>query len=130
MPRLTRIYRIQWWCSLFSVLEWKYPFWTNLVHKFKIVSLSSNLVSRLIRICRIQWWCSLFLFSSGNTLFYCQFKLKWVILVDKAIFVGLISWFMTFSAIALAGHKWKSQAMNIYNALQNRLVVIISSVAV
>ena len=40
----------------FSVLDWKYPFWANLVQKFEIVSLSQNLVLRLIWICSIQWW--------------------------------------------------------------------------
>ena len=46
----------------FSIFDWKYPFWVNLVQKFKIVSLSGNLVPRLIWICRIQWWYSPFLF--------------------------------------------------------------------
>ena len=32
----------------FSIFDWKYPFWVNLVQKFKIVSLSGNLVPRLI----------------------------------------------------------------------------------
>ena len=54
----------------FSVLDWKYPFWANLVQKIKIVSLSWNLRIRLIGICRIQWWCSLFLFTTGNTFFW------------------------------------------------------------
>ena len=39
----------------FSVLDWKYPSWANLVQKIKIISLTWNLVSWLIRICRIQW---------------------------------------------------------------------------
>ena len=47
----------------------KTHFWTNLVQKIKIVSLSWNLVRRLIRICRVEWWHSLFLFLTGNTLF-------------------------------------------------------------
>ena len=50
-----------------SVLDWKYPFWVNLIQKMKIVSLSWNLVPILIQICIIQWWCSLFLFSTRNT---------------------------------------------------------------
>ena len=37
-------------------LEQKYPFWVNLIKKFKIVSLSWNLVSRLFQICKIWWW--------------------------------------------------------------------------
>ena len=44
----------------------KYPFWTNLVQKVKIISLSWNLVPTLIRICWIQWRCSLFSFSNRN----------------------------------------------------------------
>ena len=46
-----RIYRV---CSFCSDLDWKYPFWANLVQKMKIVRLSWNLVPRLIWICRIQ----------------------------------------------------------------------------
>ena len=41
-------------CSFCSDLDWKYPFWANLVQKMKIVRLSWNLVPRLIWICRIQ----------------------------------------------------------------------------
>ena len=54
---------------MFSVLDWKYHFWTNLVQKIKIVSLSWTLASRLIWVSRIQWWFSLFLFYTRNTLF-------------------------------------------------------------
>ena len=53
----------------FSVSEWKYPVWANLVQKIKIISLSWNLVPTVIRICRVQWWCPLFLFLIRNTLF-------------------------------------------------------------
>ena len=58
VPRLIRISRIQWHCSLF-VLNGKHLFGANLVQKIKTVNLRWNLVSRLIRIGRIQWWCSL-----------------------------------------------------------------------
>ena len=51
----------------FSVLDWKYLFWTNWVSKFKIVSLSWNLVPTRIWVCSIQW-CSLLLFLTINTL--------------------------------------------------------------
>ena len=67
VARLIRIYRIQWYCSLFFVFEWKYPFWANTVQKIKIVTLSWNLVPTIIRTCRIQWWCSFFLFLIRNT---------------------------------------------------------------
>ena len=39
---------------VFSVLDRKYPFWASFVPKFKIVSITWNLVPRLIRICRSQ----------------------------------------------------------------------------
>ena len=52
----------------FSVSEWKYPFWANLVQKIKIISWCWNLVPWLIQICRIQWWCCFFLFLIRNTL--------------------------------------------------------------
>ena len=35
VPRLIRICRIQWWFFIISVLDWKQPFWTNLVQKSK-----------------------------------------------------------------------------------------------
>ena len=44
----------------FFVWGWKYPFWTNLIQKIKVISLSWNLILRLIQIWRIQWWCSFF----------------------------------------------------------------------
>ena len=93
VPRLIQACRIQLWCSLVgqiwskriqicnlnihysmvmftsTVVNQKYPFWTNLFQKLKIVCLSRNLVPRLIQICRIQWRCSRFLFSTGNTFF-------------------------------------------------------------
>ena len=66
------------------VLDWKYHFWTNMVQKIKIVSLSWNLGPLLIRICTIQWLCSLFCFRPqtpflgkfGPKSKSCQFKLK------------------------------------------------------
>ena len=39
--------------TAYSVSDWKYPFWVNLVQKLKIVCLSCNLVLRLIQIRRI-----------------------------------------------------------------------------
>ena len=51
---------------IFSVFDQKNPFWTNLVKKVKIVSLSWNFLQRLIWISRIQWWCSIFLFLTIN----------------------------------------------------------------
>ena len=52
----------------FSV-DWEYPFWVNLVPKFKIACLKWNWVPTVIQIYRIQWCYSLFLFLTRNTLF-------------------------------------------------------------
>ena len=65
VPRLIRIYRIQWWSSLFF-FDRKYTFWASLVQKIKIVSWRWNLAPRLIQIRKIQWCCSLFAFSSSK----------------------------------------------------------------
>ena len=54
---------------IFSILDWKYPFWVNLAQKLKIVCLQWNSNPRLIRICWVRWWRSLFLFWTTNTLF-------------------------------------------------------------
>ena len=69
----------------FFVLEWKYPFWANLVQKIKIASLSWNLAPTLIRICRIQWWCLFFLCFIGNTLFGQVWPKKSKLLVEVKI---------------------------------------------
>ena len=67
IPRLIRMCRIQWLCSLFLFLTGNTLFQPNLVQMINIVSLRRNLIPRLIRICRVQW-CSVFLCSPGNTL--------------------------------------------------------------
>ena len=92
VPRLIQISRIECWSCLFSTLDRKQPYWTNLVKKSEIANLSWNLVPWLIRICRIQWWCSFFLLYTENTLLStfgptnqnCQFKLN---LVTAIIFI-------------------------------------------
>ena len=71
----------------FSIFDWKYPLWSNLIQKFKIVSLSWNLVPRLIRICRIQWWCSLLYFRSEN-LFFGKFRPK----IQNFLKLNLVPW--------------------------------------
>ena len=53
---------------IFSDLDWKHPFWVNLVQKVNIASLSWNLLTGLIQICWSHQWCSLFQLSMGNTL--------------------------------------------------------------
>ena len=57
VPRLIRICRIQWCCSLSLVWTQNTLFRQLCSKKSKFVSLSWNLVPWLIRICRIQWWC-------------------------------------------------------------------------
>ena len=76
--RLTRMFRAQWWCSLFSVFDQKYPvIWVRrliricrvlsqfdpkneIVEMWNFKTKSWNLVRRLIQIGRIQWCRSLF----------------------------------------------------------------------
>ena len=81
----------------FSVSDWKFLFWANLVKKIKIVGLSWNLVSRLIRICRIQWGCQFFYFRP-ETHFLSKFgpknqncQLSWN-LVPRLIRICKIQW--------------------------------------
>ena len=69
VPRLIKICRIQWWCSVLLISSGNTLFWVNLVQKLKVVSLSWNLVSTLISICRTQCWCSVFLFSTTRNTF-------------------------------------------------------------
>ena len=45
-PRLILICRIRWWFSFLFFVDQKYPFLVNLVQKFKIVSLSWNVVPK------------------------------------------------------------------------------------
>ena len=54
--------------TAWSVFNWKYLSWVNLVQKLKIISLSWYFVPRLIQIYRISWWCSLFLVLTENNL--------------------------------------------------------------
>ena len=78
------------------LLDWKYPFWANLAHQIKYVSLSWNLVIILIRIWIIPWWCSFFLFSTGIIIFseICAkksillFKLKFRTRLDEYVNVA------------------------------------------
>ena len=68
---LIRLNSINYNRSIYSIyhLYTQHIYWANLVHKFKIVSLSQIFGTRLTQVCRIQWWCSLLLFlQSGNTL--------------------------------------------------------------
>ena len=57
----------------FSVFEYKYLPWANLVQKFKIVCSKWNLIQRLIRICKIQRWCLFYLFWTENSYLFGKF---------------------------------------------------------
>ena len=46
----------------FLFLDWIYSCWVNFAKKFKIGSLSWNLIPGLFWICKSWWWCSLVLF--------------------------------------------------------------------
>ena len=92
---------------IFSVFDWKYPFWANLAQKVKIISWSWNFVPRLIRICRIHWCCSRFLFSTGNTLFgqICSkkikiFNLRWKLIL-RLIPICRIQWWCSLFLFAI-----------------------------
>ena len=73
------------------LLDWKYPFWANLAHQIKYVSLSWNLVIILIRIWIILWWCSFFLFSTGIIIF-SEICAKKLILLFKLKFRTRLIW--------------------------------------
>ena len=83
IPTLIRTCRIQRWCSLFSVFEWKYPVWANLVQKTKIISLSWNLVPTLIRICRFN----------GNVHFF-RFRPEYLVWANLIQIVNIYSFFL------------------------------------
>ena len=60
----------------FSIFKRKYPFWSNLIQKIKIVSLSRNLVSTIIQV--LQNSRMAFTFSVFN-----QKYSNWVYLVQN-----------------------------------------------
>ena len=55
-----------------SVLEWKYPFWANLLQKIQFACLRWKLVSILIEIFWIRWWCLFVRFCTGNTFIWAN----------------------------------------------------------
>ena len=91
----------------FSILEWKHPFWANLVQKIKIVSLSWNLVPTLIRISRIQWWCSFFSILDRKHPF-------WANLVQKVKIVSL-SWNLVARLIRICRIQWRCSLFLFYS---------------
>ena len=98
--------------TAFSVFDWNYLFWLNLVQKVKIISSSWKIISRLFQICSVPWWCSLFLFLTGNTFLgkfgpknqNCQFELKFRTTISFIIFWD----FSMFYQIFLSPHvkRW------------------------
>ena len=103
-----------------------------MVQKFKIVSLSWNLVPILIRICRIQWMDLLFFFQTRNTVFgqiwpkiqNYQFKLKSSFYFqDIQILVYLSS--PLSSPVSHCFRGWSKihlKAYNIINCLNKNLI--------
>ena len=90
VPRLIRIWRVQWWYSFLLFSTRSITFFGNLFQTIKTVCWNWNLESKLIPICRIQWWFSFLFFSFlerkysfwVNLAQKCHFKLK---LVTQAI---------------------------------------------
>ena len=81
----------------FSVFDWKYPFWANLVQKVKTVSLSWNFVPTLIRISRIQYCCSLSVFDQEYPF--------WANLVQNIKIVSL-RWSLILILIQICRIQW------------------------
>ena len=67
----------------FSVLDWKYPFWANLVENTKTVCLRWNLNARLIPVWWIRKWCSLFFVSDWNYPFWSNLVQKLKLFVEE-----------------------------------------------
>ena len=92
----------------------KYPFWGNLVPKFKINCLKWNLVPRLIQICRIQWFvqfCSFWPEMSvwANLLQQIKiFSLRWN-LVLRLIWICGIQWWGPLFLLSTANTKRKQK---------------------
>ena len=98
----------------FSVFNWNYPFWANLVQKIKIVSLSWNLVPKLIRKYRIQWHCSFFFVLVRKHPF-------WANLVQKIKLVSL-SWNLVPRLIRICRTQWCCSRF-LFNIVNNLFLV-------
>ena len=69
---------------IYSVLDWRYSFWVNLVQKFKIISLGWNLVPRLFEYAKVNGVVRSFRFRPETPFLNkfgpknqnCQFELK------------------------------------------------------
>ena len=81
----------------FSVWERKYPFWTNLVRKIKIVTLSWSLKSRLLRICKFN-----------DNVQFCSFWPEmsfWSKFGKKSTF-SVLSWNLVIRLIRISRIQW------------------------
>ena len=100
----------------YSVFDWKYPFWANLVEKVKIISWSWNLVVRLIRICRIQWcngfWVEIpYLGKFGPKNQNCHFKLKFGTYTNLSLQNSMwCSFFLFLIGNTLFGQIWTKKS--------------------
>ena len=92
VSRLTRVRKIQWWCSVFPFSIGNTIFEANLVPKFKIVYIRWNLVPREIQMFKLQCWFSLFLFLTRNTLFVQILSRKTKIVSLNKNFIPTLLW--------------------------------------
>ena len=56
----------------FSVFDYEYLLWANLVQRFKTVCSNLNLIQRLIQTYKTQWWCLFYLFQIENSYLFCK----------------------------------------------------------
>ena len=84
---------------LFLCFQPEIPFWTNLVHKIKIVYWSWNLEPRLIRICRIRWGFSIFPFPDWK--YY--FRLNKLVQKFKIV---ILSWNLVPGLLRICKIRW------------------------
>ena len=66
----------------FLFLDWIYSCWVNFAKKFKIVSLSWNLIPRLFWISKNWWWCLLILILFFFWKFYQKIPFGMLVLRD------------------------------------------------
>ena len=95
----------------FFFLDWIYSCWINFAKKFKIVSLSWNLIPRLFWIFKSWWWCSLVLFLFFSSKFYQKIPFGMLVLPDYSpgslLAETWSKWFFSFQT-----KNEKSQASN------------------
>ena len=110
VPKLIRICRIQWWCSLFCFWS-EMPFLGKCGPKCLNCHLRLNLLASLVRICRIIWWSLLFWFFAGSALLGEIWSIKSK-LSDQAGIWKLILWKLIY--IFLQNDKAAWEKLNLY----------------